>query len=145
MKKFALLFFGVLLSLVLVTCAWSDVDIQEGSWEIVIEPDSAGDNSENKPNVFSCCLSQSQLIPVDPSQGKRCEYSDTEYDGQQVVFTRTCKDKKGKLLETRIEMIFNGNTMEGYLHTIIEDPDGGVSDLTEYMTGELKGPCPASN
>lgn len=136
----------LLLCLTVTPDAWSESGIGEGNWQISITADRVDDGSGNKPRIFSCCLSQDQIIPIDPSEPKGCEYSALRIEGeQQMTFTRTCQWEDGKIAETTFDLTFHGNKMEGYVYTNIDDPNEGISNLTEYMTGEFQGPCSAAN
>lgn len=144
MKKNVLRIVCVLLCLVLLPCAWSDESVREGSWEFTIVRDGWDDGGGDTSRIFSCCLEEGQWIPADPADPEGCEYSDLGMEGNQVTYTRTCRETDGKISETNAELVFSDSTMEGYLHTIIDDPETGASNLTEHITGELKGPCPAA-
>lgn len=134
----------LLLGLTLVPLAWSGEKIREGTWELSIVRDMMGDGPESTPRKFSSCLKKGRWSPADPAEPKGCEHVDPQVEDDQVVYTRICREKSGTVIETRVEMVFYGTTMDGYLHTVIDDPETGVSELTEYMKGEFKGPCPAA-
>jgi len=145
MKRNLLGLICLLLGLTVTPCAWSESSIQEGRWQISITTDRMDDGSGNNPRVFSCCLSQDQIILVDPLEPQGCNCSEPLIEGEQVTYTRTCQGEDGRTTETTFELIFNGDKMEGYAQTIIDDLNTGIEDLTEQITGEFQGLCPAAN
>lgn len=118
----------------------------EGRWEISIAADTVGETSRLIPKNFSCCLTEENPVPVDPFESMDCEYVVEKIDGNTVIWSRFCKDEENKVYETSGEIDFSKETLKGYLHTIINDPREGISDLTEEMSGKfIGGECPKAN
>lgn len=135
----------IMAMLVLQPSVWAEVPVQEGEWEIFVAQDTAEDGAKTPPRTFSCCLSEDQLIPFDPSEPEECDYSDTQTEGERVTYTRICLSDSGRATETSAEVVYKGDTLQGTLHTVIDDPETGVTEMTERIKGKLKGPCPPEN
>jgi hypothetical protein len=134
----------IVLSIVLIPVSWSyaEDDFKQGQWEFSIVLDEVDDGTPSLPKTFTSCLSKKgDPIPLDEQESLNCEYGNIEMNGDLLVWSRACSDAAGIEYQTDAEIRFSGETLQGYLYTIINDPETGISDQSREITGKYIGPC----
>ena len=120
-----------------VVHAGSDVDFEEGMWEITSQVKMQGMNMPVQ--TFSQCITKENMVPQnnDPSQqgSGSCTVSDVKTSGNTVYWSVVCKTGGGEM-KGKGKITYQGNQFQGESTTEMM----GMVMVTE-MSGRRTGPC----
>lgn len=134
---FAKVFVGVVLVLsacCVVANAGSELDIEEGMWEITSTMKMQG--MSIPPMTFSQCITKEDAVPQSSSPGQEdCKVTDMKTIGSTVSWTMVCKGQAGDMTG-KGKITYNGDRFDGEVST----ETMGMVMVTE-MKGKRTGPC----
>ena len=132
-------------SIILLTCistpfAGSELDMQEGKWEIttVMQVPGMPTNMPQMKNTQIQCLTKKDFIPQSSQPGQECKITDKKIVGSTVTWTMVCKNQGGEMKGTG-KITYKGDTFEGTMKMLI--PRQGDMEITSYISGRRIGNC----
>ena len=78
-----------------IAIAGSELNMQEGKWEITTKTEMVGMSMSMPPMTRTQCLTKKDLVPQDSQQGSECKITDTKVVGNTVTWTIKCHGHGG--------------------------------------------------
>jgi hypothetical protein len=114
--------------------AGSNLNLEEGTWEVTSQVKMQG--MTMPPMTFSQCITKSDVVPQgDVSGQENCKVSDVTTVGNTVTWTLTCSGQGGTM-QGKGKITYSGTSFEGEMTT---ETMGMV--MVTQMTGRRTGPC----
>ncbi|MCP3952554.1 MAG: DUF3617 family protein [Desulfobacterales bacterium] len=111
MLKKVIAAFIVLLALISISFAGSDINFKPGKWEITSKMEMAG--GMNMPSHTSTqCMSRDNIVPQDTQPGQECVVTETKTTGNTITWTMACKGQQGDMKGVG-KITYDGDTFEG--------------------------------
>ena len=127
------IFFGVVIFNSAIY-AGSELDMQEGQWEITSTVKMQG--MTIPPMTYSQCITKDNAVPQNNSpEQEDCKVSDLKTVGDTVSWMVTCSGQAGNM-QSKGRITYHGDRFEGEMTT----EHMGMVMVTE-MQGKRTGPC----
>jgi len=114
------------------TFAFAGVNLHEGLWEITTKMEMKGMPMQMPARTHTQCLTKKNMlktmVPNKQSQEEECKITDQKISGNTVTWTMKCSGKDAMKMTGK--MTYRGNTLEGTMIMISNDPDGGKMKIT---------------
>ena len=134
-KKLSMVIFLVIVSLSGVVYAGSELNMEDGMWEITSQVKMQG--MTIPPMTFSQCITKDNAVPQTNSPGQDdCKVSDMKTIGSTVSWSVVCGEPSGNM-KGMGKITYHGDRFEGEMTT----EQMGMVMVTE-MSGRRTGPCP---
>jgi len=130
----------VVLSLFWVTCAFADVNMQEGMWEMTMKTEMPGMPIEMPPMKFSQCLTKKDMVPQKKEKNEDCKMISTKTEGNTVYWKARCRTKEGTV-DSDGKITYAGGSFTGVIKTVLNDAKSGKTEVTNHMSGKRIGNC----
>ncbi len=128
--------FIVLIALISITFAGSDVNFKPGKWEITSKMEMAG--GMNMPaHTSTQCMSRDNIIPQDTQPGQECVVTDTKTTGNTITWTMECKGTQGDMKGLG-KITYDGDAFEGEM--VMSIPMANMKIINQ-MKGLRIGDC----
>lgn len=131
---------AICLSVFWATGAVADVNMQDGMWEMTMKTEMSGMPFEVPPLKFSQCLTKKELVPQRKEKNEDCKMVNTRIEGNTVYWTAQCRTKEGTV-DSKGKITYTGNSFNGTVVTVINDPKSGKMEVTNRMSGKRIGDC----
>ncbi len=120
------------------TARASDIDMNDGLWEISTKMEMANLPFSIPPMTYTSCLTKEDLIPVqgDQAEQNECKMTQQKIHGNTVSWTVVCDTDGGKVTTTG-SVTYDGDSFQGEMTV---SPEGGDS-MHQTMSGHRIGPC----
>jgi hypothetical protein len=130
----------VVLASISTSFAGSELNMQEGKWEITTEMQVPGmpTNMSQMKNTQIQCLTKKDFVPKSSQPGQECKITDKKIVGSTVTWTMVCKNQGGEMKGTG-EVTYKGNTFEGTMKMSM--PQQGNMEVTIHVSGRRIGDC----
>lgn len=117
----------------------SNVNLQEGRWQITTEVKMANLPFAMPPTSYTTCLTQDDLVPEQGIQqdNNACEITSQNVKGNTVSWTITCQSDQGAKVSNG-SITYAGDTFNGKITT--EIPGAGTTE--QVLSGKRIGDCP---
>ncbi len=130
----------VVLSAISTSFAGSELNMQEGKWEITTKMQVPG-MPPNMPQMQSTqiqCLTKKDFVPQNSQPGQECKITQKKIVGSTVTWTMVCKNPGGEMKGTG-KVTYKGDTFEGTMKMLI--PQQGNMEVTNHVSGRRTGSC----
>ena len=115
--------------------AGSDVNMNEGLWEITSEVKMPG--MTMPPSTHTQCITKDDLVPQKAQSGQGCQVTDVQYKGDTVSWKIECTGQGGVMTGTG-RITYNGDSFVGQMKMTM--PGQGMK-VTTHMKGRRIGDC----
>ena len=123
--------------------AFAGVNLNEGLWEITTKMEMQGMPMQMPARKHTQCLTKENMlktmVPKEETQEEACKITDTKISGNTVTWTMKCKGKDA--MEMTGKTTYHGDTFEGTMIMISNDPDEGKMKIINHMSGKRIGEC----
>jgi Protein of unknown function (DUF3617) len=125
------------------TSAFARVDLHEGLWEITTKMEMPGMPMQMPARKHTQCLTKKNLletmVPKEQTQEEECKIIDQKISGNTVTWTMKCSGKDA--MEATGKNTYHGDTFEGTITMISNDPDDGKMKIINHISGKRIGEC----
>ena len=130
----------VVLASISTSFAGSELNMQEGKWEITTQMKMPGmpTNMPQMKNTQIQCLTKKDFVPQSSQPGQECKITDKKIVGSTVTWTMVCKNPGGEMKGTG-EITYKGNTFKGTMKMVM--PQQGNMEVTSHISGRRIGNC----
>jgi hypothetical protein len=111
----------------------SEVNMQEGSWEMTIETEMKGMPFKIPPVKYSVCLSKSNVNPQ--KSDDTCKIVSSKLQGSTYTWVAECQTKDGNM-KSDGSITYRGATMDGYINVVSKG-----MQMKQKMSGRRTGVC----
>ena len=115
--------------------AGSDINMNEGLWEITSEVKMPG--MSMPPSTHTQCITKDDLVPQKTQPGQECEVTNVQHKGNTVTWKMECSGQGGAMTGTG-RITYNGDSFVGQIKMTIP---GQSMKITTHMKGRRIGDC----
>ena len=126
---------AILLLSASIVFAGSDVNMNEGLWEITSEVKMSG--MSMPPSTHTQCITKDDLVPQKAQPGQECQVTNIQCQGDTVTWEIECSGQ-GRLMKGTGRITYNGDSFVGQMKMTM--PDQGMK-ITTNMKGRRIGDC----
>jgi len=134
---------GIIGIFLLGTSAFAGVDMHEGLWEITTKTELPGMPMQMPEIKHTQCLTKENMlettVPKEQNQDEECKITDQEISGNTMTWTMKCSGKNP--MEVTGQTTYNGDTFEGTMTMISNDPNEGEMKIINHISGKRIGEC----
>ncbi len=121
-----------------VSFAGSELNMQEGKWEITTKMEIPEMPMDMPPMKHTQCLTKKDVVPQKSQAGQECTISQTKITGNTVTWTMQCSGGPSGDTKGNGTITYNGNSMNG---TIKLTNTQSNMKMTSHITGHRIGDC----
>lgn len=125
------------------TLAFAGVEMHEGLWEITTRMEMQGMPMKMPPRKHTQCLTKNNMlktmVPREQDEEEDCKITDTKISGNTVTWIMKCKGEGA--MEVTGRTTYHGDTFEGTMTMISNDPDEGKMKIINHISGRRIGEC----
>ena len=129
--------FIIVVNTIAVSFAGSELNMQEGKWEITTKVEMPGMPTNMPPNKHIQCLTKNDLVPNNSQQGQECKITQTKIAGNTVTWTIQCKSQ-GEEMKGNGKITYSGNSLEGTIKMIMSQAN---MEMISHISGNRIGDC----
>ena len=120
-----------------VSLAGSELNMQEGKWEITTKVDMPGMPVNMPPNKNIQCLTKEDIVPKSSQPGQECSITQTKVVGNTVSWTMQCKSQ-GEEMKGNGKITYSGSSLEGTIKMIMSQAN---MEMISHISGNRIGDC----
>ena len=128
----------ILVTATSVSFAGSELNMQEGKWEITTKMEIPAMPMDMPPMKHTQCLTKKDLLPQSSQGGQECKISQTKASGNTVTWVMQCSGGHGGDTKGNGAITYNGSSMKG---TIKMTNTQSNTEVTSHLTGHRIGDC----
>ena len=128
----------ILVTTASVSFAGSELNMQEGQWEITTKMEIPALSMDMPPMKHTQCLKQKNAVPQGSQSGQECTISQTKITGNTVTWVMQCSGGPGGDTKGKGTITYNGSSMKG---TIEMTDTQSKMEMTGHLTGHRIGEC----
>ncbi len=125
------------------TFAFAGVNLHEGLWEITTKMEMQGMPMKMPARKHTQCLTKKNMlktmVPKEQDQEEECKITDTKISGNTVTWTMKCRGEDA--MEVTGKTTYHGDTFEGTITMISNDPEEGKMKMINHISGRRIGEC----
>jgi hypothetical protein len=125
------------------TSAFAGVNLHEGLWEITTKMEIEGMPMKMPARKHTQCLTNKNMlktmVPKEQAQEEECKITDQKISGNTVTWTMKCSGKDA--MDVTGKTTYHGDTFEGTITMISNDPDEGKMKMINHISGKRVGEC----
>lgn len=125
------------------TFAFAGVNLHEGLWEITTKMEMQGIPMQMPARKHTQCLTKKNMlktmVPKEQDQDEACKITDQKISGNTVTWVMKCKGEDA--MEMTGKTTYRGDTFEGSMIMISNDPDEGKMKIINHISGKRIGEC----
>ena len=125
------------------TSALAGVNLHEGLWEITTKMEIEGMPMKMPPRKHTQCLTNKNMlktmVPKEQAQEEECKITDQKISGNTVTWTMKCKGEDA--MEVTGKTTYHGDTFEGTITMIPNNPEEGKMKMINHISGRRIGEC----
>ncbi len=125
------------------TLAFAGVNMHEGLWEITTRMEMQGMPMQMPARQHTQCLTKKNMlktmVPKEQDQEDECKVTDTRISGNTVTWIMKCRGRDAMKLTGKTT--YHGDTFEGTITMISNDPEEGQMKIINHMSGKRIGEC----
>ena len=125
------------------TSALAGVNLHEGLWEITTKMEIEGMPMKMPPRKHTQCLTNKNMlktmVPKEQAQEEECKITDQKISGNTVTWAMKCSGKDA--MDVTGKTTYHGDTFEGTITMISNDPDEGKTKIINHVSGKRVGEC----
>ena len=138
MRKDLCIALTILVTTASVSFAGSELNMQEGQWEITTKMEIPSMPMEMPPMKRTQCLMKKDIVPQSSQEGQECTISETKVTGNTVTWAMQCSGGPGGATKGNGTITYNGSSMKG---TIKMTDTQSNMEMTGHLTGHRIGDC----
>ena len=124
-------------------CAFAGVNMHEGLWEFTTKMEMPGMPMQMPARKHTQCLTKKNMlktmVPKEQDQGEECKITDQKISGNTVTWTMKCKGEDA--MEVTGKTTYHGDTFEGTITMIPNNPEEGKMKMINHISGRRIGEC----
>ena len=120
-----------------VSFAGSELNMQEGKWEITTKVEMPGVPTNMPPNKHIQCLTKEVLVPMNSQQGQECKITQTKVVGNTVTWTIQC-NSTGEEMKGNGKITYSGSSLKGTIKMTMSQAN---MELISHISGSRIGDC----
>jgi len=128
----------ILVTTATVAFAGSELNMQEGQWEITTKMEIPSMPMDMPPMKHTQCLKKKDAVPQSSQAGQECTISQTRITGNTVTWVMQCSGGPGGDTKGNGTITYNGSIMKG---TIKMTDTQSKMEMTSHLTGRRIGEC----
>jgi hypothetical protein len=130
----------IVLTAISTSFAGSELNMQEGKWEITTQMRVPGMPVNMPPmkNTQIQCLTKKDFVPQSSQPGQECEITEKKIIGSTITWTMVCKNPGGEMKGTG-KVTYKGDTFEGTMKMLMPQQDN--MEVTSHVSGRRTGSC----
>jgi hypothetical protein len=130
----------IVLTAISTSFAGSELNMQEGKWEITTQMRVPGMPVNMPPmkNTQIQCLTKKDFVPQSSQPGQECKITEKKIVGSTVTWTMICKNPGGVMKGTG-KVTYKGDTFEGTMKMLMPQQDN--MEVTSHVSGRRTGSC----
>jgi len=125
------------------TFAFAGVDMHEGLWEITTKMEMPGMPMQMPARKHTQCLTKKNMlktmVPKEQAQEEECKITDQKISGNTVTWVMRCSGEDA--MEVTGNTTYHGDTFEGTIIMISNDPEEGKMKMINHISGRRIGEC----
>ena len=125
------------------TSAFAGVNLHEGLWEITTKMEIEGMPMKMPARKHTQCLTNKNMlktmVPKEQAQEEECKITDQKISGNTVTWAMKCSGKDA--MDVTGKTTYHGDTFEGTITMISNEPDGGKMKIINHISGKRIGEC----
>jgi len=121
-----------------VSFAGSELNMQEGKWEITTKMEIPSMPMDMPPMKHTQCLMKKDIVPQSSQAGQECTISQTKVTGNTVTWAMQCSGGPGGDTKGNGTITYSGSSMKGTIK--ITDTQSN-REMTSHLTGRRIGDC----
>jgi hypothetical protein len=125
------------------TFAFAGADLHEGLWEITTKMEMKGMPMKMPARKHTQCLTKENMlkamVPRDQAQEEECKITDQKISGNTVKWVMKCSGREA--MEVTGKTTYHGDTFEGNITMISNDPEEGKMEMINHISGRRIGEC----
>jgi len=125
------------------TFALAGVNMHEGLWEITTRVEMQGMPMQMPARKHTQCLTKKNMlktmVPKKQDKEEECKITDTEISGNTVTWVMKCNGEDAT--EVTGKTTYHGDTFEGTITMILNDPEEGKMKMINHISGRHIGEC----
>jgi len=125
------------------TFAFAGVDMHEGLWEITTKMEMPGMPMQMPARKHTQCLTKKNMlktmVPKEQTQEEECKITDQKISGNTMTWIMKCSGKDA--MEVTGKTTYHGDTFEGTITMISNDPEEGKMKMINHISGRRIGEC----
>ena len=129
--------FIIVINTIAVSFAGSELNMQEGKWEITTKVEMPGMPTHMPPSKHIQCLTNNDLVPNNSQQGQECKITQTKIVGNTVTWIIECKSQ-GEEMKGNGKITYSGNSLEGTIKMIMSQAN---MEMISHISGHRIGEC----
>ncbi|MFC1886436.1 DUF3617 domain-containing protein [Thermodesulfobacteriota bacterium] len=86
----------ILLALISISFAGSDISFKPGKWEITTDMEMAG-GMKMPSHTSTQCMTKNNIVPQNTQPGQECVVTETKITGNTITWTMECKGRQGDM------------------------------------------------
>jgi len=123
--------------------AFAEMNLHEGLWEITTKMEMQGMPMQMPARKHTQCLTKKNMlktmVPKEQDQEEECKITDTKISGNTVTWVMECSGEDA--MEVTGKTTYHGDTFEGTMIMISNDPDEGKMEMINHISGRRIGKC----
>ena len=125
------------------TFAFAGVNLHEGLWEITTKIEMPGMPMQMPARKHTQCLTKKNMlktmVPREQAQEEECKITDTKISGNTITWVMKCSGEDA--VEATGKITYRGDTFEGTITMISNDPKEGKMKMIHHISGRRIGEC----
>jgi len=125
------------------TFVFAGVNMHEGLWEITTRMEMQGMPMQMPARKHTQCLTKKNMlktmVPEEQDKEEECKITDTETSGNTVTWVMKCSGED--TMEVTGKTTYHGDTFEGTITMISNDPEEGKMEMINHISGRRIGEC----
>jgi len=125
------------------TFAFAGVNMHEGLWEITTRMEMQGMPMQMPARKHTQCLTKKNMlktmVPKEQDKEEECKITDTKISGNTVTWVMKCSGEDA--MEVTGKTTYHGDTFEGTITMISNDPEEGKMKMINHISGRRIGEC----
>ncbi len=119
---------------VFAVTAMSEVNMQEGNWEMTMQIEMKGMPFKMPPVQYTVCLTRSSMNPQKDDK-EDCTLISSKVQGSTYSWVMECRSEKG-LIKSNGTITYNGSVLDGIINSEVD----GMT-MKQMLTGRRTGAC----
>ena len=125
------------------TSALAGVSLHEGLWEITTQMEMQGMPMKVPARKHTQCLTKENMlktmVPKEQARDEECKIIDQKISGDTLTWVMKCSGEDA--MEVTGKTTYRGDTFEGTITMISNDPEEGQMKMINHISGKRKGEC----
>jgi len=125
------------------TFAFAGVNLHEGLWEITTKMEIQGMPMKMPARKHTQCLTKENMlktmVPKEQAQEEECKITNQKISGNTVTWVMKCSGEDA--MEVTGKTTYHGDTFEGTITMISNDPEEGKMKMINHISGRRIGEC----